>query len=95
VDINQLIEMINPDIYENLKCAVERGKWADGVVLTTQQKEFCLQAIIAYDLKHTPEQERVGYVQSPKPTPCEPTDRGTPSIDSTETEDQPVRWRDR
>ncbi len=95
MDIKQLIEIINPDIYENLKRAVELGKWADGVVLTAQQKELCLQAIIAYDFNHTPEQERVGYVQSLKSTACEQTDRRTSSVDSTGLDDQPVRWRDR
>ena len=64
MNITKLIAMIDPDIYESLKKAVEIGKWKNGTVLTAEQKELCMQAIIAYDIKHKPEHERVGYVAS-------------------------------
>ena len=65
MDISQLIDMIDPDVYENLKNAVALGKWADGKKLTSEQKELSLQAIIAYDIAHKPENSRVGSISSP------------------------------
>jgi uncharacterized protein len=71
----QLIQNITPDIYESLKLAVEIGKWSDGRKLTQEQKELCLQAVIAYEAKHVPEDQRTGYMGpqecSSKSTPIE------------------------
>ncbi|MBF8779311.1 YeaC family protein [Pseudomonas fulva] len=58
----QMIENITPQIYESLKTAIELGKWADGRKLTQEQKELSLQALIAWELKHLPEEQRTGYM---------------------------------
>ncbi len=57
-----LIGSLTPDIYESLKQAVETGKWADGSSLTQEQKELSLQAMIAYEVRHLPEDQRTGYM---------------------------------
>ncbi|AYF87402.1 DUF1315 family protein [Pseudomonas sp. BN415] len=57
-----LISNITQDVYESLKLAVEIGKWPDGRKLTQEQKELSLQAVIAWELKHLPEEERTGYM---------------------------------
>ncbi|HET8710272.1 MAG TPA: DUF1315 family protein, partial [Spongiibacteraceae bacterium] len=44
------------------RTAVEIGKWPDGRKLTSEQRELCLQAIIAYEAKHIPETERTGFI---------------------------------
>jgi uncharacterized protein YeaC (DUF1315 family) len=62
VDYLRMIESMTPDIYRNLKQAVEIGKWPDGTVLSAQQREDALQAIIAWGEKHLPAGERVGYI---------------------------------
>ncbi len=49
-----------------MRTAVELGKWADGRRLTEQERESCLQAVIAYDEKNLPEHERVGYIDRTK-----------------------------
>jgi hypothetical protein len=59
--IEQLIDEMNADAYDSLKLAIELGKWGDGARLETQQIDFCMQAIILYEAKHLPEQERVGF----------------------------------
>ena len=51
---NQAIENITPEIYQNLKLAIEIGKWPDGRKLTQEQKELCLQAVIAWELQNLP-----------------------------------------
>ena len=58
----QMIENITPDIYESLKLAVEIGKWSDGRKLTAEQRELSLQAMIAWEIKNLPEEERTGYM---------------------------------
>lgn len=59
--IEQLIDEMNSDVYGSLKLAVELGKWGDGARLNAQQIDFCMQAIILYEAKHLPEQDRVGF----------------------------------
>src|SRR5690606_33460650 len=58
----QMLRNISPEVYESLKTAVELGKWADGRKLTQEQKELCLQAIIAWEMDNLPEEERTGYI---------------------------------
>jgi uncharacterized protein YeaC (DUF1315 family) len=58
----ETIENITPEIYQSLKLAVEIGKWADGRKLTQEQKELCLQALIAWEVQNLPEDQRIGYM---------------------------------
>lgn len=58
----QMIENITPEIYQSLKLAVEIGKWSDGRKLTAEQKELSLQAVIAWEMKNLPEDQRTGYM---------------------------------
>ncbi len=57
-----LVEQITPELYDTFKRSLELGRWPDGRDMTPEQREHCLQAVIAYDQLHTPEQERVGYI---------------------------------
>lgn len=59
---NEMINNITPDIYQNLKLAVEIGKWPDGGKLTAEQRELSLQAMIAWEIQNLPEDERTGYM---------------------------------
>ena len=58
----EAIANITPEIYENLKLAVEIGKWGDGRKLTQEQKELCLQAMIAWEMENLPEDQRTGFM---------------------------------
>lgn len=62
MDFEQLVDSITPTIYEGLMRAVEIGKWPDGRIVTTEQREHCMDGIIAYDLKVNAEFERVGFI---------------------------------
>jgi uncharacterized protein len=57
-----LLAQLTPEIHASLKTAVELGKWDNGERLTPTQLEHCLQAIIAWDHRHLPEQERVAFI---------------------------------
>ena len=70
MNYQEFIDSLNPDVYNRLKTAVELGRWPDGRRLTPEQQEHCLQAIIAYDLKHKTEQQRVGYIHTSKHRHC-------------------------
>ena len=55
MNIEQMLSVLNPEIVERLKTAVEIGKWPNGVALTKEQRETCMQAVIAWELKNLPE----------------------------------------
>ena len=73
----EMIENITPEIYQSLKLAVEIGKWPDGRKLTQEQKELSLQAMIAWEIKNLPEEERTGYMG---PQECQSKSIEVPNI---------------
>ncbi|EST58602.1 hypothetical protein K151_1363 [Proteus hauseri ZMd44] len=62
MEVNELISMVTPEIYQRISTAVELGKWPDGVALTDEQKEHCMQIVLLWQAKnnHTPEHMTVG-----------------------------------
>lgn len=63
--VKELLTSMSPEIYLELKNAVALGRWANGDKLSADQKELCLQAVIAYDQLFHPPEQRVGFVTSP------------------------------
>ncbi len=80
--LEQLVASMTPEIYENLKQAVELGRWADGVRLSEEQREQSLQLVILYEAKWTPEENRVG---APLQQEC-----ASKQIDNDKSEFRPV-----
>ena len=62
MDFNAILAMITPEVHESLRRAVEIGKWADGAALTREQRELCLQAVIAWEARHLASEQRTGYI---------------------------------
>lgn len=83
MNVNELLQNLTPEIVQNLRRAIEIGKWPNGTRLTQEQRETCMQAVIAYEIKHLPEDQRTGYVP-PKDTPCAPGESD---------DDQPIKWQ--
>lgn len=83
MNLQQLLDNITPDIYQNLKRAVELGKWPDGNPISAEQRQLCMQAMIAYETKHFPPEQRTGYIP-PKDSACS-TDPVPP--------EQPLKWQ--
>ncbi len=52
MDANQLVAAITPEAYERLLFAVETGKWPEGTVLTQEQRDSCMQAVMLYQSKN-------------------------------------------
>lgn len=69
----EMLNVLDDEIIKRFKTALELGKWPDGRELTPEQKKTCMQAIIVYEHKNLPEDQRTGYVP-PKETPCGPKD---------------------
>lgn len=59
---DEMIASVTPEVYERLQRAVELGKWADGTRLSPEQREKCMQAVIAYGEKMLSEDQRVGFI---------------------------------
>lgn len=51
MSIDKLLASVTPEVYENLKYAVETGKWQNGQKLTDKQREDSLQLVLAYQSK--------------------------------------------
>ena len=59
--VSDLVSEISPQIYTNLRSAIELSKWPDGRFLNKDQKESCIKLVILYEAGHIPETERVGF----------------------------------
>ena len=57
-----LLDSITPEIHAKLKDAVATGRWENGDKLTPEQVENSMQAVIAWELKNLPEEQRTGYI---------------------------------
>jgi uncharacterized protein len=74
---DRMIQQMTPDIYQSLKQAVALRKWPDGRLLTPEQTELCLEAVMRYEIEHNvPEDQRVGYLQQQGCGSQEETDEG-------------------
>ena len=78
---DELLSQVTPELYATFKRSLELGRWPDGREMTAEQREHCLQAVIAYDRMHTPEGQRVGDI-----------DRGRKT--AAYERKQPLRWAD-
>ncbi|UZE97452.1 YeaC family protein [Alkalimarinus alittae] len=79
----EIVQKIDPQIYKNLRTALELGKWPDGRVLTRDQKEISMQAVIYYENQaNIAESDRIGFIDRAKveATPCA-TSAGTNDVE--------------
>ncbi|HEY0209643.1 YeaC family protein [Acerihabitans sp.] len=59
MDVDALLANLTPEIYQRLKTAVELGKWPDGVPLTGEQKDNCLQMVMLWQARHNHQPEHM------------------------------------
>jgi len=93
MQIDEIIKAITPEAHKNLIRAVELGKWPDGTRLSKEQREQCMQAVIAYDAKHLPAEERVGHIDrgvKEEGEVCESHDHDEQA--ASEAEESPVKF---
>ncbi|GAB2664878.1 YeaC family protein [Vibrio panuliri] len=63
MDVEQLVNAITPEAYERLLYAIETGKWPEGTVLTQEQRDSCMQAVMLYQSKHNAEAQHMTVAQ--------------------------------
>lgn len=51
MNADALVASMSPEIYQKLSTAVETGKWLDGLPITEEQRETCMQAVMIYQAK--------------------------------------------
>lgn len=58
----QQAKQLLPQQYSDFKRAIETGKWPDGAVVTSKQRELMLQAIIVYEHANPAEKSKTGQI---------------------------------
>lgn len=66
MNIEQVLAALTPEIVASFRTAIEIGKWPNGQALTQEQREICMQAVVAWEHKHLPEDQRTGYIDRGK-----------------------------
>ena len=87
MNIEQMLAVLDADIVARLRTAVEIGKWPNGVVLTKEQRQTSMQAVIAWEAQNLPENERSGYIDKGHKEEGEECDSHVP-----EPEFQPIKF---
>ncbi|MGF1910377.1 DUF1315 family protein [Vibrio kasasachensis] len=63
MDAEQLVNAITPEAYERLLYAVETGKWPEGTILSQEQRDSCMQAVMLYQSKYNTEAQHMTVAQ--------------------------------
>ena len=56
------VRQMDRQIYDRLVSSLATGRWPDGQILTVDQREHAMQAVITWGEIHLPPEERVGYI---------------------------------
>ena len=61
--------------------SLQTGRWPDGRLITSKQREHCMQAVISWGELNLPRDKRIGYI-----------DKAHKASDSHD-DAQPIKWR--
>ncbi|WLF83127.1 YeaC family protein [Moraxella sp. ZY210820] len=89
MNIEQMLAVLDENIVNKLRTAVEIGKWENGVVLTPEQREISMQAVLVWESKNLPEEQRTGYIDRGTKEEDEHCESHEPAHDA---EFQPIRF---
>lgn len=65
MDKQAILQALTPEIVEKFRTAIQLGKWENGVRLTDEQRETCMQAVMVWEYEYLPQEERTGYIHRP------------------------------
>ena len=85
MDYQAFVETLSPEVVARLREGVATGRWPDGSELTPQQREHSLQAVIAWEERYLPKEERVGYIDK----------RRKAGATGGASQEQELRWMDK
>lgn len=79
MQLTDFVGKVTPVVYRTLKQSVELGRWPNGNKLSDQEREASLQALIAWEHEHLPEDQRIGYM----PVSCQSSQKKTKQSDES------------
>ena len=88
MDYQKLVGSLTPEVYDSFKRAIELGRWPDGRLVTAEQKQTCIQAVIAYEHAKLPKEQHTGYIPPKAHTHC-----GSDGDDLDVDKEQPIKWQ--
>ncbi|MGF1730853.1 YeaC family protein [Photobacterium kasasachensis] len=59
MELEQLLKVMTPEVYQRIITAVEIGKWPDGTSLTQEQRDSAMQAVMIYQSRHNTDAEHM------------------------------------
>ncbi|TNF36383.1 MAG: DUF1315 family protein [Gammaproteobacteria bacterium] len=65
MDIEEFVNRLGQAEYAAVKQAIELGKWPDGRVLASDDRELLMRAMIAWENKHLAPDQQTGYMEQP------------------------------
>ena len=77
-----LLKNITPEVYRLFKEAIELGRWRDGTLLSNEQTEITMKAVILYEKNNLEEHQRVGFIS------------GDDSCSAQSNEEKILKWSD-
>ena len=91
MNFNDVAKGLTPEVYEQLKSAVEIGKWPDGRVLSKEQRQISMEAVLRYEVENLAPEQRTGYIPPKTGDACSHDD--VTNSDRHANEPQAIRWR--
>ena len=64
--VDELVGSLTPDMVNDLKRAIEIGKFPNNRAVSEEQRELMIEATILYDALKLPEEERTGFIHRKK-----------------------------
>ncbi len=61
-DFSSAAAQLDRPTYENLRRALELGRWPDGRALEPRQREICIEAVVTWEQAHLPPEQHSGFV---------------------------------
>ena len=77
----ETIKGMGREVYDSMLNALQTGRWPDGRLITSEQREHCMQAVISWGELNLPRDQRIGYI-----------DKAHKASDSHD-DAQPIKWR--
>ena len=87
-NFSDLLDNITPEVYQQLKRAVELGKWPTGDALSKEQRQLCMQAVIAYEETNLTPEQRSGFIPPKAHSNC-----GSKKADIADSDEQPLQFK--
>lgn len=92
MNFEQLINNMTPEMVTSLKRAIEIGKWPDGKLLTMEQKETCMEAVISYEHCFVEAENRVGFIDRGSKADGDMCGDDSPSSEHRPESPTPLKW---